>query len=204
MSFQWIIDNAEQISIDRRQVVATTQARDGTVRAVSRGGQAWRFTVKLPDGPKWTQFRSLISQAEKLDRVSLGTFKFSNTGHQFLVRYQGNSANYTGFVAQAVKGASSLTLTTSPVTSSGFKFRAGDFIQLGNSGKVYTVASDVAFNSNTVPLHRPILDASATYSLRVAENCEWTVLCTDFPQWTIFARDQISWGGPFSFVESLL
>jgi hypothetical protein len=204
MSFQWIIDNAETVSIDRRQIVASTQARDGTVRAVSRGGQAWKFVVKLPDGPKWTDYRQQISITEKLDKVTTGTFKFSDTGHRWLVGYQGNSANYTGFVASATKNSPTLTLTTSPSTSSGFKFRAGDFIQLGNSGKVYTVAADVPFNSNTVTLHRPVLDATASYTLRVAENCEWTVICTQFPQWTLFARDQISWDGPFIFVENLV
>lgn len=204
MSFQWIIDTAESVSIDRKQVVATTTARDGTVRAVSRGGQAWKFTVKLPDGIRWTEYRQLITQSEKLDKVTTGTFKFSDTGHRWLVGYQGNSANYTGFSASATKGSATITLTVSPTTSSGFKFRAGDFIQLGNSGKVYTVAADVAFNSNTVTLHRPVLDATATYALRVAENCEWTVLCSQFPQWTLFARDQISWDGPFTFVENLV
>ncbi len=29
----------------------------------------------------------------------------------------------------------------------------------------------------------------------------YTVLCVEFPTWTIFARDQVSWSGPFVFVE---
>jgi hypothetical protein len=205
MSFQWIIDNAESISINRKKTVAATTARDGTTRAVSRGGQIWRFDVKLPDGPPWTEIRQYITQAENLDRTTAANISFSDSGHQWLVKYQGNSTNYTGFVASITKGSTSITLTTSPTTTSGYKFRAGDFIQLGASGKVYTVAADVAFNSNTVTLHRPVLENSATgVSLRVAENCVFNVLCVQFPEWTLFARDQVSWSGPFVFVENFV
>lgn len=205
MSFQWIIDRAETISINRKKVVAATTSRDGTVRQVSRGGQVWRFDVKLPDGIAWRDLRQYISQAEALDRVSTATISLNHQGFDWIYEYQGNSANYTGFVATITQGSSNITLTTSPTTSSGYKFRAGDFIQLGSSGKVYTVAADVAYTSNTVTLHRPVLDSSATgVSLRVAENCSWTVICTNFPDWTLFARNQVSWSGAFTFVENLV
>lgn len=73
MSFQWIIDRAEQLSIDRRKMVAQTTARDGTVRAVSRGTPPKKFTVKLPDGLAWTDIRGYIEAAESLDRVGTAT-----------------------------------------------------------------------------------------------------------------------------------
>ena len=203
MSFQWIIDNAEQISIERKSVVGSTIARDGTVRSINRGGQVWQFTVKLPDGIAWTEYRQDITKTEKLDRFTAANIAFSNTGHDWLIKYQGNSVNKTGFTATATQGSATLTLTASPTTSSGFKFRAGDVIQLGTSGKCYTVAADVAFNSNTVTLHRPVIDASGSYNLQVAENCVWSVICTEFPSWTMFSRDQISWNGSFVFYEVL-
>lgn len=205
MSFQWIVDRAETISMNRKKQVASTTARDGTVRAVSRGGQVWRFEVKLPDGISWTELRPYISQAEQLDRVSTATINLNHAGFEWLYDYQGNSVNYTGFVATITQGSPTITLTTSPTTSSGYKFRAGDFIQLGSSGKVYTVAADVAYNSNSVTLHRPVIDSSATgVSLKVANNCNWTVVCAQFPEWTLMARDQVSWSGPFVFVENLV
>lgn len=205
MSFQWIIDNAESISINRKKIVASTVTRDGTTRAVSRGGQVWKFDVKLPDGQRWTDIRQYISQAEALDRVSTATIAASRAGQNWLWKYQGDSVNYTGFVGGWTQGSTTLTLSSSPTTSSGYKFRAGDFIQLGTSGKVYTVAADVAYNSNSVTLHRPILDTTSSgVSLRVADNVSWTVLCTNFPEWTLFARDQVSWSGSFTFVENLV
>lgn len=203
MSFQWIIDNAESISMERKKVVASTTSRNGVVRSVGRGAQPWRFEVKLPDGPRWTDIRSYISQAEALDRLTAANIQLNASGQaSWLSKYQGNSANYTGFVATITQNSSTITLTTSPTTSSGYKFRAGDFIQLGSSGKVYTVAADVAYNSNTVTLHRPVIEASASgVALNVADNCVWSVTCTQFPTWTIFARDQVSWSGPFVFSE---
>jgi hypothetical protein len=206
MSFQYVIDYAESIGINRLKVVASTTSRDGTVRSVSRGGQVWRFDVKLPDGMRWSdEWRSKISQLEALDRTTTGTFQLNTAGMEWFSKYQGNSVNSTGFVATIVQGSTSITLTTSPTTSSGFKFRAGDLIQLGASGKVYTVAADVAFNSNTVTLHRPCLEASASgVPLRVGPNCVFSVVCTDFPQWNLFARDQVSWSGSFVFSEALV
>lgn len=203
MSFQWVFDNAETISIERKSVAGSTVNRDGTVRSVNRGGQVWQFTVKMPDGISWTSARPYISKLEKLDRFTNDTVAFSNTGHQWLIGYQGDSANYTGFTATASQGSPTLTLTASPSTPSGFKFRAGDIIQLGTTGKCYTVAADVTNVSNTVTLHRPVLDGNGSYNLRVAENCTWNLVCTQFPSWTLFSRDQVSWNGAFVFYEAL-
>jgi hypothetical protein len=36
-----------------------------------------------------------------------------------------------------------------------------------------------------------------------ASDESYTVRCVEFPEWTIFARDQVSWNGAFVFVEVL-
>jgi hypothetical protein len=203
--FQWIIDSAETISIERKQVVASTTSRSGVTRTVSRGGQTWVFEVKVPDGIKWSDLRGYISKAEKLDRVTQSTIQINSAGHSWLTGYQGNSINSTGFFATWTHGATSITLNTSPTTASGYKFKAGDFIQL-STGHVYTVAADVAYNSNTVTLHRPILDATvgSGTAISVGQNCTWSVVCVQYPKWIIFARDQVSWDSPFIFHEYML
>jgi hypothetical protein len=76
MSFQWIVDSAETISINRKKMVAQTTARDGTVRAVSRGALPKRFEVKLPDGIPWTTLRTNIAAAEVLDRITTAVISF--------------------------------------------------------------------------------------------------------------------------------
>jgi len=68
MSFQWIFNTATNLSINRLDTVASTQSRNGTVKAVSRGTPKKIFTVRLPDGPKWSDLKSDIEGAETLDR----------------------------------------------------------------------------------------------------------------------------------------
>lgn len=128
MSFQWIFDNAESLSINRKQMVATTTARDGSTRAVTRGQMPNRITVKLPDGLRWTDIRTLIAAAEALDKVTTAT----------------------------------VTIGTSSTTGFGW----------------YYGQTAVPFSPTS-----------------------YTVRCVEFPEWTIFARDQVSWSGAFVFVE---
>ena len=124
MTFQWIVNNAESISVNRKRQVSTTTARNGIVRAVSRGTQPKRFEVKLPDGLPWSSFRSDILAAEALDKITSATI----------------SLPYAKFPW---------------------------------------------YYNNTAP----------------ASDESYTVLCTDFPEWTIFSRNQVSWSGAFVFVE---
>ena len=124
MSFQWIVDNAESISIDRKHMIASTQTRSGVVRVASRGVQPVRITVKLPDGPRWSDYVDDINDAIDLDRYQTATI-------------------------------------TIPYAKFPWYY------------------NDVA----------PVSDES------------YTVLCVEFPEWTIFARNQVSWSGPFVFQE---
>lgn len=124
MSFQWIVDRAETLSINRKKMVAATTARDGTVRVVSRGTQPKRIEVKLPDGIPWSEVRTLISDAETLDKITTATISIPYAKFPW---YYGN---------------------VNPGTSE-------------------------------------------TY----------TVKCIQFPEWTIFARDQVSWNGSFVFQQ---
>lgn len=205
MSFQWIFDNAASISINKKGVVATTTSRDGTVRATSRGGQVWRFDVRLPDGPRWQDYRSFIAASEYLDRHTVDTVSLSASGYtDYLNNYLGDAPNTSAIQCTIPSSGNTITLTSGQATN-GFNFRAGDIIQLGASGSVYEVVADVAWDSNTVTLHRPLLDSADTgVTLRVGPACEFTVQCVEFPNWTIFARDQVSWSGSFVFYESLV
>jgi hypothetical protein len=206
MTFQSVIDNAETISFNRKKKVAQSVSREGVVRSVSLGGQVWEFEVKLPDGPSWQVYRPIVEKIEALDRVSTGTIQINLPGHAWINGYQGNlvSAQQTN-ITVAVSTTSNTTLT---ITGGGtgliagqFRFKSGDLIQLGTTGKVYSVVNDVAHNGTTITVHRPIREAAGTYTLTIGQAVTWTVLCTRFPQWTIFARDQISWDGPFVFSE---
>jgi hypothetical protein len=201
MSFQWIIDNAESISIRSRPTVAATSSLDGTYRSVSQGVAPWTFEVQLPQGPAWTEYRKDIATAEYLDRTTTANIQINTSGQSWLIPYQGNCANTSAVTASWTTG-NTITLTGGQAAS-GFNFRAGDILQLGSTGSVYRVAADVAFNVNTVTLHRPLLESAGNATLIIGPAVTWSVRCADFPQWTIFARDQISWSGAFVFVEDL-
>jgi hypothetical protein len=203
MSFQFVIDNAENISVNRKKKVGISQARDGTVRTTSFGGQVWSFTVTLPNGPKWTNVRQDISKIEALDRVTTGNIQFNKSGQEWIMQYQGNCSNVSAITATVPSSGNTITLTGGQAAS-GYNFRAGDIVQLGSSGKVYTVTADVVYNSNTVTLHRPIIDPAGTVTLRVGTNCVFNVICSEFPDWSLVARDQIAWSGPFVFYENLV
>jgi hypothetical protein len=203
MSFQWIIDNAESISINSMPIVAQTISLDGTVRSTSYGGAAWRIEAKLPDGPRWSEYRNNIATAEALGKTTSANVQISNSGQTtWLNAYQGNAASTAGVTATYASG-NTITLTAGLSTGSGYRLRAGDYVQLGASGSVYRVAADVLFSSSTVTLNRPVLEAAGSYSLLIGPAVTWTVRCIDFPQWNIFARDQVSWSGAFVFQEDL-
>lgn len=206
MSFQWIIDYATNISMERKQIVSSTTSRGGITRTVARGSQIYKFDVTLPDGLKWTTLRPLISQAEKLDKVTTAKIKLNDPGHDYIVGYQGNASAPQTFKAQWLKNTNFINIVQGGgALTSGYMFRAGDFIQLGTNGHVYNVTEDVPYNTYTVRLHREIMEESNSLGtaefIKVGQECEWTVKCINFPSWTIYAHDQVSWSGAFTFVE---
>lgn len=203
-AFQTAIDYAESISINKKKKVAQTTSRDGVVKSTSIGGQIWEFEVQLPNGPRWTDYRQMIEKMEALDRVTVGTIQINSAGQSWLSKYQGDLGSTSGITVSFTSGNTvSITAGATGLSSGQFKFRAGDFVQLGSSGKVYTVAADVAHNATTITLNRPVREAAGSYSLIVGPAVTWSVICVQFPKWTIFARDQIQWDGPFVFAEAI-
>ena len=199
-AFQWIFDHAESILINKRAIVAQTISRDQTVRTVSRGGQVWRFNVQVPNGIPWTESRRYIEAIDSADKFTVGTIQINNPGYaSWFTGYQGDGS---GFTATWTQGQTSITLTAG--TAATYKFRAGDLIQLGTTGHVYTAATDVAAGATVVTLNRPVLDATGSGTLIYGPNCTFNLHCTVMPDWSIFQRNQVSWTGAFSFVEAIV
>ena len=201
-AFQTVIDNAEAISFNRRKKVSQTVSRDGTVKSTSLGGQIWEFEVSLPNGPKWSEYRPLIERMEALDRVTVGTIQINSANQSWLTGYQGNLASLSGIGVTFTSG-NTVTIASGASLGSGYRFRSGDLIQLGSGGSVYSVVSDVVYNGTTITLNRPVREAAGSYTLIVGQNVTWSVICVQFPKWTIFARDQVGWDGPFVFAEAI-
>ena len=201
MSFQYVFDNAQEISISKRKKVSQTVSRGGVVRATSLGGANYEFVVTLPAGPKWSDNRSLIEQVEAMDRITVGTVKINNPGMDYVIGYQGDLSN-TSSISVSYSSGNTLTINSGASLASGFKFRAGDYIQLGNAS-VYTIVEDVPANSNTITVHRPVREDAGTFTLKVGTEVTFSIICVSLPNWTIFGYNQIRWNGDFVFAEAL-
>ena len=124
MSFQYVFNNCTTLSIDRLDVVAQTQSRNGIVKTVNRGTPKKTFTLQLPNGPFYADIKSDIEAMETLDR---------HTSSSISILY----------------------------------------------------AKQPWYYGNVAP------GSDETY----------TVICTQFPQWTVFGSQQVRWSGAFVFVE---
>ena len=204
-AIQWVFDNAAAISINKRAIVAQTVSRDQTVRTTSRGGQIWRFDVTMPAALSWDQARPYIAGLEKLDKHTSGTVSVNSSGYtSWMNKYQGDSASTVGFTASWTTG-NTITLTAYPgshgLTNGEITLKAGDWLQLGTTGGVYEVTTDVVYPATTVNLHRPLIDSASNGSIRLSSLCEWPVVCVQFPNWTITDINLVSFDGPFRFFE---
>lgn len=196
-AFQTVFDNATTISINKRKKVAQTVARDGTVKSTSLGGQLWQFEVSLPSGPRYSVYRPLIEAIEALDRTTVGEVQITQ---DYISGYLGSLTSLTG---HSVTYTSGNTVEFTHGLSAGFAFRAGDILQLGVDGSVYSVVEDVPYTSTTVTLNRPVRQAPGNYDLLIGPNCVFEIICVNFPDWTIFGYDQVSWSGAFVFSEAI-
>lgn len=213
MSFQWIFDNAETLSINKRPIVSQTVSRDQHVRSVSRGGAVWRFTIKMPDGKRWSEVRGLIEGIDQSNLLTSATVNLGKAAYNYIVGYRGDAVDsstmtfkYTA--AQAASDTTKFELGNMPGSAGLVLFRAGDFIQPTGSASVYTIVEDVvrgAAATQLVKVNRGILSTSSAtaVTLKVGSQVEWTVICTACPQWSIIAYDIVGWNGEFQFQEVL-
>ena len=201
--FQWIVDNAVDVTINKRAIVAQTTSRDQTVRAVSRGGQVWRFTITPSPGALWVDARPYVEQLDKADRIFSSTINFNKTAYNYLFGYQGNASVLPTSISYT-QGSTVVALTGGTCTS-GYKFRAGDLVQFTGSDRVYSFASDVLYTDTVAILNRPVLEASGSATPIYGTACNFKIICTTFPEWKIDPTDRcVKWSGPFVLVEELV
>jgi hypothetical protein len=201
--FQWIVDSAVDVTINKRAVVAQTVARDQTVRGTSRGGQVWRFTVTPSPGVLWTDARPYVEQLDKADRVFSSYINFSKSSYNYLFGYQGNATVQPTSISYT-QGSTVVALSGGTCTS-GYKFRAGDLVQFTGSDRVYSFAADVLYTDTVAILNRPVLEASGSSVPIIGPACNFKIICTQFPDYKIDPTDRcVKWSGPFILFEELV
>ena len=208
MSFQYIIDNASTINFDRSPVVAQTLSRDGTIRATSRGGSNWKFTVSFGNA-SWTDLRTQLESIESKGRHTSDNINFNSSGHSWMFPYKGAIADRTGWTTATLTAGNTFTILgfgSATVNTGNVILKAGDLVQLGSTGHVYTVVNDVTKASGVNPVvtvHRPLIESGGGVTLVVGPACNFKVFCTKIPQATMFDYNLANFNGPFEFIEDM-
>ena len=186
MAFQWIFDNAADISMVRRPIVSQTTSRDQRIRTVSRGGNIWRFKVTMPKGLRWQENSSYIAAIDDYNILKTDYVNMSRPQFNYIMGYKGDGIPNTGptsaWEIYGTNGQDTVYVTpylSGPSTVYPYMmlFRAGDFIQPYRyntdssnpvyNGQVYSVVEDVPLylsSPHAVKINRPFLDQNLSGS----------------------------------------
>jgi len=205
---QKIIDLAESIDINRRNVVGIQYSRNEIAKVSETPTRnPWRLTVTMKALLAYSECRGLLESIDDLDARLPQNVSFSiNSDLSWIARYQAQD-----FGAMTVTLAQALTVVsfegnqlvlgnlpaTPTVNATTPIFKAGDFIQIG-TGTLYphpfTVVGDVlrgAGNTITVTTHRPnFLLGGAKFglsgqTLTVGNNVYFRVFCPNMPTYKL-------------------
>jgi hypothetical protein len=212
MSFQYIIDNAESISIVKRPVISQTVSRDQRIRSVSRGGNVWKFSVKMPARVLWNFVsRGYVESMDADAMLKNQTINLAKSGYSWITGYRGDATSTTTMTfkynaAQAASNTFKFELGNMPGAVGSTLFRSGDLIQPNGSNYVYSIVNPVVKGSAStqlVEVHRSILDtpSDTAVTFKVGPAVTWTVICTNLPTWTFVEKELIEFNGNFEFQE---
>jgi hypothetical protein len=201
MSFQYLFNNASEMQISNRRYVAQTQTRSGVVRSVAQNNAVWRFTLTMPSGVPWLEYREPITLIQKLNRYTANTINLSQSGFDYMFPYLGDEPNIANVRLSVINNE--IRIQSGVTISSGHVFRTGDLIQLVG-GRVYEVVDNVAWDEYVIPTHRaPVDETVGTYDSNVGTAVEWSVICTKMPNWSFVDHKRIGWDGTFEFQEDM-
>jgi len=194
MSLQTIINNSNQLTINRRKMVGIQYTRNEIPRvSETPTTNPWRFTVSLPNNLRYGTARSVLEAVDRLDRVLPEIITFSNLPSlSWIFRYQGtatlsqlNTITVSSFVGNQ------LTLTNLPVLpSTAVLFEPNDLIQIGTNPYPFTVSSQVVRGSSgtvTVTTGRPniLTNPVGGNSIIVGNACQFRMFCPNMPTYKL-------------------
>lgn len=215
MSLQTIINNAQQIEIDRRRMVSQTLSRSQRIKTAERTtAQPWKFKITPPGMLKWADSRGIVELIDFNERVNEYEISLSgNSGLTYITAYQGSltSIDRNAITIQAVN-TGSITITTLPsVSSSTVMFKSGDIIQPANSRYPYSVVNDVIRGVNTtttVTLHRDIITSEnitvTGQTLKIGNSATWRVVVTGLPTYQLVPGRNVQYTGDFELIEKII
>ena len=203
-AFQYFIDRATNISFNRRPIVATTVARNGMTRAISRGNEIWRFDVTVPDGLRYSDIRLPLAEIDRFAQFT--DIDVSFDAADYLFKYRGNRPTRTNLVATTPLNVTN-QVNFSNLPAGQVVARPGDLMKI--AGRVYSVVNEVVASGGgtaVATLHRNLIGVTANTSYsntEVGEQIKFTVRAIQMPTFTLFGYDQVAWNGSFQFIERI-
>jgi hypothetical protein len=221
MSLQDIVNSASEITVDRRKQSASTVTRSGILRTTTMAGHVpWLFTITFNKSLKYSTNRDLIEEIDRLGVTEEETINIGNSNPSlaYITRYRGNAstASLSNITLNTFTPGGFIYANCSSVTgSTGFLFRAGDYIQpRGNTNGYrhpYTVTADItlssaAGNSNVaIPVHRRVFEQPnvtiAGYGITWGANVTWPVKMLNKPKYSILPYDRVVFTEDFQLLE---
>lgn len=221
MSFQTIINNATNITINNQPITGAVMSRSQRLKTSTRGPAIYAFEVVL-DRPFEMNGanRAMLQVLQTKNRTTEEEVTLSaTTGMGYIMGYAGTltGTELAKFDIASFTGSTMVIDVNAASYSSGDTiFEVGDYIQPANSRYTYQVkttvfGSDVNTGQFTLQLHRNILPSTSDggvnivgQSLNVANNCTFHVKCLEMPANTLIPGKFFQFNGAFTFVEVIL
>ncbi len=141
MTLQYIVDRAESIEFDRRQIASQTISRSQRIKTAARvSAQPWRWIVTPPGNISWDASRGIIELIDKNDRITETEINLNHIN--FITRYQGD-LNSTQLAALTIDSTTTSTMTIDTLPSIGDVISSRSIYILARS---FEPATSVTYN----------------------------------------------------------
>jgi|TARA_B110000459_G_C16392736_1_gene395006 hypothetical protein len=221
MSFQTIVNNATNISVDVNPISGAVISRSNRLKTAQRGQPIYKFEVIVGRPFEYNGAnRAMLQVLQTLGRTTEQEITLSSTtGMGYIMGYAGTVAavELAKFDIASFTGSQFVIDTNGATISAGDTiFEVGDYIQPANSRYTYQVktvvfGSDVITGQFTVELNRLVLPATSDggvnivgQSLNIANNCTFHVKCMKMPKHTLQPGKIFTFEGGFEFIEVIL
>ena len=230
MSLQTLMTYAQNMKIDRSDVVAQSVSRSGKVYTEKRSSvKPFRITFTPPEYLPWTTAnRLIVEDVLAKDRHTPHTTRLGfSVGSQWMADYLGNKAAYpqnqtTGVLAGLTFASSAgnvLTLNTSGGSNGDVVLQAGDIIQAVDQPYPYVVVRNSAGlatylrtgSTLAVTVHRPYMPHFVAGSEILLANkgviaggwCTYNMIVTTLPSINYVPGKFIQFSGDFVLLEQV-
>ena len=225
MSLQRILNQSNDIVINRRRVIGVQYTRNEILRTAETPTlNPWKFTVTSSNGFVYSEVRDMLEQLDWIDRRIPETITFSdNPNFNWMFRYQGDmvQADIDAIVVDSFSGNQLVLGNLPALLDTAVLFRPNDIIQIGNNYFPFTSVNTVTrglASTVTVTTHRPnvIANSVVNSNIVVGSQVRFNMLCMNMPTYKLIPGARrinslgeitnnaiVEFNDPFEFVEYL-